>query len=56
MALTETELAVRKPRWWRIGETLQTVAFGIGWIVGVPAGALAAIAWGLWSNQARLCG
>jgi hypothetical protein len=50
MSLTETELT--KPRWWGSWKTLQTVAFTIGWVAGVPAGALGAIAWGLWSNQA----
>lgn len=50
MSITETEAA--KPRWWQGWQNLQTLAFTIGWAVGVPAGALAALAWGLWSNQA----
>jgi len=51
MALTETEMPV-KTHWWSGWKTLQTVAFTVGWAAGVPAGALGAIAWGLWSNQA----
>jgi hypothetical protein len=48
----------RLPNLWNRLPTLQTAAFVIGWIVGVPAGALVANAWGVWSevasNKARL--
>ncbi len=52
MSVTSDPLV--RERWWHKLDwgTLQTLGFLIGWIVGVPAGALAAIAWGLWSNQA----
>jgi glucose-6-phosphate-specific signal transduction histidine kinase len=52
MPLTETEMPPPKPRWWSSWKSLQTVAFTIGWAAGVPAGALGALAWGIWSNQA----
>lgn len=52
MSMTETELPFAKVRWWSAWKNLQTVAFTIGWVAGVPAGALGALAWGVWSNQA----
>jgi hypothetical protein len=41
----------RWSRMWQGLQNLQTVAFFIGWVVGIPAGALGAIGWGLWTTQ-----
>lgn len=49
--MSETELAVGENKWWVRWRSLQTFSFSVGWAVGVPAGALLAIAWGLWTNQ-----
>jgi hypothetical protein len=40
-----------KVRWWSKVQSLQTVAFVVGWVVGIPAGALGTIAWQLSSTQ-----
>lgn len=51
MSLSQDDTAKPRSRWRDTWQNLQTISFAIGWAVGVPAGALAAIAWGLWTTQ-----
>ncbi len=54
MSATGNDPKPRGSRWWEwdTWKSLSTFSVTVGWILGVPAGALLAIAWGVWASQA----